>query len=140
MSKNDAATVTINGCVDDIPDQHRGLVDSRLTPASRPSSVQLEEGIPRQIAVALHAMHAPKELSEKSSTREEIIYVGRFIQPRPPDYLHLSHTPQVEWEKGDSRNPANFSYTRKWIITIIAAGLTGLSCMVSPIYIDPTVR
>ncbi|KAI0045798.1 hypothetical protein FA95DRAFT_1607395, partial [Auriscalpium vulgare] len=33
----------------------------------------------------------------------------------------------VEYEDGDSANPVNFSYARKWTITLVACTFTGLS-------------
>ena len=33
---------------------------------------------------------------------------------------------QVDWDKGDPRNPANFSKAWKWTITLFACGFTGV--------------
>ena len=68
------------------------------------------------------------------------IAVGRNLKTRIKYYMYVHliyYIPeigiivlsQIDWDGGDPRNPANFSHARKWIITIAASALTGLSGM-----------
>jgi hypothetical protein len=68
----------------------------------------------------------PQSSGEKSEDQEQAIYVRpylRIYQYKRERSLNL----QIDWDDNDPRNPVNFSTARKWVITIFAATLTGLS-------------
>ncbi|KAH9849849.1 MFS general substrate transporter [Lenzites betulinus] len=80
-------------------------VDPRIRPSDRPTDEDLDIGLVRQLSNYIeHKHHEKKSPSEKESSQndsEEIIY--------------------VEYEENDSRDPMNFSRTRKWVITFTAS-------------------
>ncbi|KAI0831924.1 MFS general substrate transporter [Trametes gibbosa] len=79
-------------------------VDPRIRPSDRPADEDLDRGLVRQLSNYIEHKHHAKSLSEKDGSQndpEEIIY--------------------VEYEEGDSRDPMNFSRTRKWVITFTAS-------------------
>ncbi|THH06203.1 hypothetical protein EW146_g9690 [Bondarzewia mesenterica] len=99
------------------------VVDPRIGLELRPDAVELDEGLARQFNDALHHKahhhHEPSQLEkgepvEVDIEKEEILY--------------------VEFEKGDKRNPANYSEGRKWAIALAACAFTALSSTTASTY------
>ncbi|TBU30598.1 MFS general substrate transporter [Dichomitus squalens] len=85
----------------------REAVDPRLSPADRPADATLDEGYLRQ----LHDhRHSEKHIAsgEKEKTDEE-------YEDSSNEIIY------VDFEEGDPRDPANFTYARKWAITVTAS-------------------
>ncbi|THH08248.1 hypothetical protein EW145_g2823 [Phellinidium pouzarii] len=94
-------------------DSVQEVVDPRLSLSSRPSADQLDRSFSREVIDTIRGdhHHRPDIVNEKeqgtsSSESPEIFY--------------------VDWDKGDLRNPANFSHRRKWAITVTASALTAM--------------
>ncbi|KAJ3477006.1 hypothetical protein NLI96_g10762 [Meripilus lineatus] len=85
-------------------------IDPRIRPSDRPSSLELDEGYVEQLNDYIHHKdhHTPIE------KEQEPLY--------------------IEFEKGDPRNPINFSYRRKWVITTTACFFTALSAATASTY------
>ncbi|KAH8116321.1 MFS general substrate transporter [Phellopilus nigrolimitatus] len=98
-------------------------VDPRLSLSSRPSARQLEEGFPSHVGT-LRGEHAHGE-DEKGNLKEEKEGV---LVSSSDEILY------VDWEKGDPRNPANYSRGRKWAITLTSSALTGMVAAVASTY------
>ncbi|TDL23740.1 MFS general substrate transporter [Rickenella mellea] len=82
---------------------------------SKSPSPDLEEGIAPGVLRGVHQRELEgTEKSSASSPKPDVVY--------------------IEWEQGDPRNPANYSYVRKWVITLTAAGMTGLSAAAASTY------
>ncbi|EIW58339.1 MFS general substrate transporter [Trametes versicolor FP-101664 SS1] len=80
-------------------------VDPRIRPSDRPTDDVLDEGYARQLSDYIgHKHHHEKSPSEKEGSQKD---------SDEPIY--------VEFEEVDSRDPMNFSYTRKWLITFTAS-------------------
>ncbi|OJT03339.1 hypothetical protein TRAPUB_6117 [Trametes pubescens] len=80
-------------------------VDPRIRPSDRPTDDVLDEGYARQLSDYLgHKHHHEKSPSEREGSQKD---------SNEPIY--------VEFEEVDSRDPMNFSYTRKWLITFTAS-------------------
>ncbi|KDQ50141.1 hypothetical protein JAAARDRAFT_186488 [Jaapia argillacea MUCL 33604] len=91
-------------------------IDPRIRREDRPDDEQLDEGLARQLSDYIHHKdhhHQPEDL-EKSLTDSEILY--------------------VDFEKGDTRNPQNFSWRRKWTITLTACFFTAISAATTSTY------
>jgi hypothetical protein len=93
-------------------------VDPRVSPELRATNDDIGEGLFRQLsdAVRHHGQHPTVPDAEKqprSSTR-----------PSSPDE---KDTIYVDFEPGDSRNPANYTLRRKWVMTVSACLFTALS-------------
>ncbi|PAV20009.1 MFS general substrate transporter [Pyrrhoderma noxium] len=114
-------------------DHVQEYVDTRLSLGSRPAADELDESFPQALVralsrdghnhqhtdpqtrtVSVNSCDLEKEKGLKSDTYEEILY--------------------VDWEEGDPRNPINYSRTRKWAITCVASGLTGLVAAIASTY------
>lgn len=108
-------------------------VDSRLELSSRPSARQLDSTISQQI---LHAFHHEQQHHSKDGVSDDERRSHTLASCEKENQSSSKSTDiiYVDWEPDDSRNPANFSQTRKWIITITACGLTGLSAAVASTY------
>ena len=91
------------------------------------SDAVLDEGYLRQ----LHDhRHSEKHIASEKKTNEEesqdtsngIIYVRNLVVY---DVLFAEYhdfcCKQVDFEEGDPRDPANFTYARKWAITVTAS-------------------
>lgn len=92
-------------------------IDPRITAAELPSSEQLDEPYPQQLDEIIHHRIPPHEVEK------EPIY--------------------IEFDKGDRRDPINFTWKRKWAITATACFFTGLSAATASTYslgIDSMVR
>ncbi|KAL4252903.1 MFS transporter superfamily protein [Abortiporus biennis] len=85
-------------------------VDPRVRPTDRPDSEELDEGYTRQLNDYLHH----KEHHHVIEKADEPLY--------------------VEFEKGDPRNPINYSYKRKWAITFAACFFTFMSAAAASSY------
>lgn len=134
--------------------QAEGQADPRVDSLHRPTPEQLDEGLVQQLVRSLsrqqsqhHENHhheginTPKDLEKRSDEKpwpsstmtsqseEDIIYVSHTVSKAKSSSSLTSSQPclQVDWEANDKRNPANFSTTRKWVITATASALTGLS-------------
>ncbi|OCH96367.1 MFS general substrate transporter [Obba rivulosa] len=80
------------------------LVDPRISPLDRPDDTQLDEGYVRQLGDLIHHHEHPHAHDEKQSVNEEPLY--------------------IEFEKGDKRDPVNFTHAQKWAITLAACFFT----------------
>ncbi|KAI5118253.1 hypothetical protein M0805_007502 [Coniferiporia weirii] len=96
--------------------EHHAARDDAATDTVRAAVVQKLRGKPP-------APPAPNEV-ENEGTQEK----------RDSRSTLSSDVIYVEWEKGDPRNPANFSRTRKWIFTFIVSAFTGLSAAAASTY------
>ncbi|RPD64468.1 MFS general substrate transporter [Lentinus tigrinus ALCF2SS1-7] len=94
------------------------LVDPRISPAERPPEATLDERFLRQLSDHRHHKDEKneKELEQSASenTADETIY--------------------VEFEDDNPRDPMNFSYGRKWAITITASMFSILTASSSGAY------
>ncbi|THG98765.1 hypothetical protein EW026_g3482 [Hermanssonia centrifuga] len=81
-------------------------VDPRITPRERADEEQLDEPYLHQLSDYVHHREHTKE-SEKTTSDDGPLY--------------------VEFEKGDPRNPLNYTTKRKWVITMCAIAFTALS-------------
>lgn len=108
-------------------DQVHEFVDSRLSLESRPTPREVEEGFPHKLGRAFsresHDHHndpvkgedekrkdeySGKEWPETVKEKEDILYVSSYFIITIIEAS--SHVLQVDWEEGDKRNPANFSF------------------------------
>ena len=105
----------------------REAADPRITPSDRPADAVLDEGYLRQLHDHRHSekhIASEKKTNEEESqdTSNEIIYVRSLIVH---DVLFADcndfYCTQVDFEEGDPRDPANFTYARKWAITVTAS-------------------
>ncbi|CAL1715271.1 unnamed protein product [Somion occarium] len=88
-------------------------VDPRITPIHRPTNDVLDESYVHQLSEYVHHEKHAHEFIEKPN-EEEPLY--------------------IEFEKGDPRNPINFTSRRKWIITLTACFFTALSAAAASTY------
>ncbi|KAI0369756.1 MFS general substrate transporter [Pilatotrama ljubarskyi] len=100
-------------------------VDPRIRPSDRPSNEVLDEGYIRQLSDYIeHKHHYKKSASEGEDSQKE-----------------SEETIYVEFDEGDPRNPMNFSYARKWAITLTASLFTIIVASSSSAYAlgDPSM-
>ncbi|KAK7687738.1 hypothetical protein QCA50_008956 [Cerrena zonata] len=88
-------------------------IDPRITPDHRPTSEVLDEGYIHQFNEYVHHEKHAHELSQKPDEGEPLY---------------------VEFEKGDPRDPINFTQKRKWLITLTACIFTALSAATASTY------
>ncbi|KAH8104996.1 MFS general substrate transporter [Phellopilus nigrolimitatus] len=96
-------------------------IDPRLNLQSRPSAQALEEGIAQHSARTLRGEHPASQGRCEDENEGKQEKSDERSTPPSADILY------IDWEKGDARNPANFSRGRKWAITIAASVFTCLS-------------
>ncbi|THH29519.1 hypothetical protein EUX98_g4679 [Antrodiella citrinella] len=87
-------------------------IDPRIQSTEKSTSTQLDEPYARQLSDYVH--HHKEPLPEEKALAEEVLY--------------------IEFEKGDPRDPVNFSRHRKWVITIPAVLFTFLSAATASTY------
>ncbi|KZT21181.1 MFS general substrate transporter [Neolentinus lepideus HHB14362 ss-1] len=92
------------------------IVDPRIRPEDIPDDEQVDESLTRQFSDLVHH----RDHHHRSD-----------IEKQPPDATDPIY---VDFEKGDPRNPANFTRTRKWVITFCACFFTGLLAAAASTY------
>ncbi|KAH8104030.1 MFS general substrate transporter [Cristinia sonorae] len=95
-------------------------IDPRISPVDRPSQRQLDEPLVRQLSDYVHAHHNPHKEQTSTSTEKQ-----------PPSEDEVLY---IEFEKGDPRDPINFTRRRKWAITLPATFFTFLSAAAASTY------
>lgn len=109
------------------------FIDARISPDERAPDAALDESYLHQLREHRHPSGSEAEKNTKLQVQAEVsgeessdetIYVRLlFCEIR---YCRRTLTltcraRQVEFEEGDPRNPAHFSYVRKWVITLTAS-------------------
>jgi hypothetical protein len=109
-------------------------IDPRISIDSRPDDSELDLGVARQLTDLVHHHHGEPKHHEESTVNSEktleaeTFYVSLASGSKLRDFK-LTQIVQVEFAKGDQRDPANFSRRKKWTITIAASFLTLLACL-----------
>lgn len=111
------------------------FVDPRISPDERPSDAMLDEGYLHQLSD--HSRHhddrrhkeekseKKPEVSTSDGSVDETIYVSTslFLLRTQLSLLNFA-APKIEFEEDDPRDPMNFSYGRKWAITVTASSFS----------------
>ncbi|EPQ56672.1 MFS polyamine transporter [Gloeophyllum trabeum ATCC 11539] len=92
-------------------------VDPRIRPEDIPDDEEVDESLSRQLSELVHH-------------RDHHHHHGDIEKHAPEEAEHI----YVDFEKGDPRNPINFSRTRKWVLTLCACFFTGLSAAAASTY------
>ncbi|KZP11098.1 MFS general substrate transporter [Athelia psychrophila] len=110
MSHSDAApaTTTMDGLMVRSFEDLKDVVDFRLDKASRPSAEQLDESTARQLGDLVHSHEHHEHLRYGSDDPEKL---SKGDVEEEPLY--------VEFSDKDTRDPAHYSYSLKWTITIV---------------------
>ncbi|KAI0741993.1 MFS general substrate transporter [Daedaleopsis nitida] len=85
-------------------------IDARISPSDRAPDASLEESYIRQLRA-----HPTDNGQEKYAAAK------LEVQTEVSGEESSDETIYVEFEDGDPRNPANFSYVRRWVITLTAS-------------------
>ncbi|KAL0953642.1 hypothetical protein HGRIS_004846 [Hohenbuehelia grisea] len=88
-----------------------GPVDPRLGPSERPSVEELEQTVPEKLEEVFAHGQKSSSGTEKAISKETTL--------TEPTY--------IDFEKGDTRNPVNWSRRKKWTVTLWASGFTILA-------------
>ncbi|KLO13266.1 MFS general substrate transporter [Schizopora paradoxa] len=109
-------------------------VDSRLALSSRPSAHQLDSSISQQVFYAFHHEHHQHSKDGGADDKEEPSHTNTSCEKEIQSSTESAEIIYVDWEPNDPRNPATYSNTRKWVITVTACAMTGLSAAVASTY------
>ncbi|EJD07445.1 MFS general substrate transporter [Fomitiporia mediterranea MF3/22] len=125
------------------------IVDARLSLDSRPSPRELEESFSQIVVRALSIELERSHDQHRKQSKEQQSKEPQSKEPQGDDNLKKEKDASaaintrsteseeilyVDWEERDPRNPENYSRARKWAITIVASGLTGLVAAAASTY------
>ncbi|KIM88106.1 hypothetical protein PILCRDRAFT_62793 [Piloderma croceum F 1598] len=107
-------------------------IDFRLSKVSRPRTQQLDQNLSCQLGgfISHEGNHQEDDKKKQPPVEPEPIYVSSLRQF--PDVNSLEA--QIEFKKGDERNPVNYSNFLKWVITLVGCAFSVLAASTSASY------
>ena len=147
MSKSEEVTLNGSPKLDRYHLAEEGAVssdpaDPRITENTRATLHELDNSYGHQLSDYIHHHHhhteektSDADLAKQVSTATEDEVLEKQDGPiyvRFPKTYFFQLAPnsrpyQIDFEKGDPRDPLNFSTTRKWVISMCAIFFTGIS-------------